>query len=225
MHFILVLISALFIGCRPSPFVVKELSVQSPRTLKSLPTNDDTIDPSKKMLLKKRYEQVKKPSFALVNAYYRLPQHKPYGALSLKTSYSYMGVIEELKIEHPSNDYVISPIEGDDALSLNNAFATLLDMGVHIKELSLSDATTLAKAEQEAAKEGKIFALSYRLLPKVDYLMTLNKTTSQRGPVLVGRVLSKDGRLMAFKVVYQPQHGQDLSALILNLFEDTINRI
>lgn len=225
MYFLLLLVTSLLLGC-PKPFVVKELSIQSPRTLLAPGADNATIDNAKKALLKKRYQQVHSPSFAIVNAYYRLPEHKPYGALSLTRSYSYMGVIEELKIENGTNDsYAITPIEGDEALSMESALNNLLDIGVHIKELSFSDATMLAKAEQEAQKQEKTLLFSVHLLPKVDYLITFNKTSSERGPVLVGRVLSKVGRLMAFKVVYQPHYSRDLGPFIVGLFEDTINRL
>src|SRR5260370_320838 len=73
-------------------------------------------------------------------------------------------------------------------------------------------------------KEGSL-TLDRYLPPSVDLLMSIYKTSSERGPVLVGRVLAKDGRLLAFRVMENAEHPSTLSTLMISLFEDTLNRL
>ncbi len=213
-------------ACRPSPFQVKALSPQKPHQVEG-PSSSIRSDfsPEIKADLKKRYQKLNSPSFALINGYYRLPNATPYGSATIVREYSYFGTLEGIKIESEEQDYAIKPMLGDEALRVHEAINSLLNLGVHIKEMPMTDALALAKAEQEAAGAKKALLFSEHLPPGVDYLISINKSFSERGAVFVGRVVSKEGRLLAFRVIYHGNNQTDLSTLILSLFEDTINRI
>jgi hypothetical protein len=222
-----IFLSLIFIcACRPSPYQVKALTPTKPRQIEA-PTNQsrNDFDEDKKVSLKKRYQELKSPSFALINGYYRLPNAAPFGSATVVREFSYVATIEALKIESAEQNYAITPMAGDEAMALHDGLNALLNLGVHVKELSMSDAVALANAESKAANNKSTFIFAKHLPPGVDYLISINKSSSERGPVLVGRVVSKEGRLLAFRVLYHSTHHRDVSALILSLFEDTVNRI
>lgn len=206
----LVLVSA----CRPSPFQLKPLSLKTTKIEATYQKASEELDEALKEGLKTRYQKAQRPVFALINGWYRLPSSSPVGRATVVKSFSYRTYFEEVLIDHPKQDYVISPISGDQALALNQGLNQLLDLGVNIKEIAMADAMALAKAEEKAA---------LILPPQVDYLVSLNKSQSERGMVLVGRVIGKDGRLMAFRVIYQAS-DTNISGLLLSLFEDTLSR-
>lgn len=200
-------------SCR-TPFKVSNLTVKEPHTVKATPKADLDLDSS----MADRYQKAKKPSFALIDGFYSLPQTKPYGAAGIVQNYSYQIYFEVNDAEKP---YAVVPMSGDDALGRNRALNKLLDIGVKIKELSLTDALAIAKAENKAEKDKQIFKPSTVLAPGVDYLMSIYPASSKEGPILVGRVIKSDGTLLAFRAV---DHGQ-IDRLIISLFEDTLGRI
>lgn len=202
----------LFFGCR-SNFQVGSLSTKETRVAKS---GDVKMNLSQGIA--ERYKKVKSPSFALVGGFYSLPVDKPYGASAVVETYSYQLHVE---MSGKDRDFAILPMEGEDAVAKAHAFNTLLDAGVNIKELSMSDAVALAKAEKSAQKNQAIFSPGKTLLPTTDYLMSIDKAQSKEGPLLIGRVIKSDGTLLAFRAV---DHGQ-VDILIISLFEDTISRI
>lgn len=208
---LLVLLNAC--SCR-TPFQVSNLTVKEPHTVLETPKAELDLDSG----MADRYKEVKKPSFALIGAYYSLPEAKPYGAAGVVQSYSYQ-LYFEVKDNH--KPYAVVPMGGDDAKARDRALNKLLDIGVKIKDLSMSDAMAIAKAENKAANSDQIFKPSTVLTPDVDYLMSIYPASSKEGPLLIGRVLKKDGTLLAFRAV---DHGQ-VDRLIISLFEDTLGRI
>jgi len=224
-YYVLVMLLAL-LGCRSAPFKVEQLSTKESAEIK--PPDRDLIrdlDGTLSKGLAARYRKAHSPSFALINGYYKLPTTKPFGAATIVRGYSYNTAFEVIAPPNQrAQGYAIEPISADDALMLNKALNSLLDIGVKIKEISMSDALNVAKAESEAEKSGKHVSLGRVLPPNVDYLISVYPSHGSRGPVLIGRVIAKDGRLVAFRVV--ELHAKNmLSALIISLFEDTINRI
>lgn len=219
--FLMLLLSA----CRPSPFNVASINQSKPYAVeKSQPSSSDW-DADKKFSLKQRYKLLKSPSFALIKGYYRLPNTTPYGSITVIKGISYASQIEAIKIDKQEQDYALEPIEGDEAIALNKSLTTLLSLGVHIKEIALTDALALAKAEREARHKSKTVNFGEHLPPGVDYLISINHSSSNRGPLLLGRVVSRDGRLLAFKVIYSGNSYSDMSSLILSLFEETIDHL
>jgi|SRR5579871_2799447 len=224
---ILILLNALF-GCRSAPFKVEALAVKEPKEIKA-PDPQFVHDLAGVLSdgMAARYKKAGSPSFGLIKGYYKLPKTRPYGAATVVKSYSYNTYFE---IAMPQGDsdhgYAIEPIGGDEATALDKALNSLLDIGVKMKEISMADALTIAKAEsrvdnqQGGSKWGRI------LPPDVDYLMSIYPSSGPSGPVLIGRVIKKDGTLIAFRVVrYQQTTANSLGRLVISLFEDTVNRI
>lgn len=205
------LVSALFLlGCRSAPFKVGSIS---PKTTSVSLSEKRDLDAG----IAERYKKAKKPSFALISGFYSLPSTKPYGAAGVVDTFSYQ-LYFEVNTPKP---YAIEPMAGDDAQGRERALNKLLDAGVKIKEISMSDAQAIAKAENKAQKDKQIFKPNQILSPDVDYLMSIYQANSKEGPLLVGRVIKNDGTLLAFRAV---DHGE-VDKLIVSLFEDTISRI
>lgn len=203
------------LGCRSAPFKVQSLTVKEPPTVAESEKSELNLDEG----LASRYKKAKKPSFAIISGFYSLPKTKPFGASGIVQSYSYQLYFEVGKSEQ--KPFAVVPMSGDEARARDKAINKLLDIGVKIKDISMSDAVNIAQAESKAEKSGKIFKPSQVLTPDVDYLMSIYPSRSKDGPVLVGRVIRVDGTLLAFRVV---EH-QEVDRLIISLFEDTLSRI
>lgn len=213
-------------GCRSTPFKVERLTITEQK--KVLPTDDKRLRDLEGVLsdgMAARYKKAKSPSFGLIHGFYRLPSTKPFGEATIVRSYSYNTNFEAVKVKGSERGFAIEPILGDDAVAFNQAINSLLDIGVKIKDISMTDALTIAKAESEAAQKSQSLFLSKVLPPDVDYLMSIYPSVSARGPVLIGRVIKKDGSLVAFRVIYRNASSNLLGGLITSLFEDTISRI
>ena len=222
---LLIVLLPLF-SCRPTPFKVAQLSKKDVSHVKS--ADRRLIDDFEGVLndgLRIRYKRAKSPSFALINGYYHLPSTKPFGSASIVRKFSYQTYYEAVEVKEDEKAYAIEPISGDDAIALSVAVNSLLDIGVKIKEISMSDALAIAQAENVAAKENKVFKPKNTLPPQVDYLISIYHARSVQGPVLIGRVIKADGNLMAFRVLHRGVHADMVSGLITSLFEDTISRI
>lgn len=213
-------------GCRPTPFKVQTIAPKEPHTVNA-PSQDamKELDVMLKEGIAARYKKAGSPSFGLINGFYRLPVVKPFGAATVVRGFSYNTYFEAAEITDQERGYAIEPITGDNAMALNNAVNVLLDNGVKIKDISMTDAINIANAESKAATSGKVFSLSKTLAPDVDYLISVYPSTSVRGPVFIGRVIKKDGTLLAFRVIHRDANSYVLSGLIVSLFEDTVNRI
>lgn len=212
-------------GCRSMPFKVEPLSAKKTtieQTDQKLLTEFEAVIDAG---MGDRYRKKKSPSFGLIQGYYRLPQAKPYGSVSIVRSYSYQTYFEGIEVKKNEHAYAIESIGGDDALAYNQALNSLLNIGVKIKEIGMADALNIAKAEASAAKSDQIFMPAKLLPPGVDYLISIYPASSKRGPVLIGRVIKKDGTLMAFRTIYRGSGNSPVGGLIISLFEDTIARI
>jgi hypothetical protein len=225
----LIWLSILFslVGCRSAPFKVEELALKEKLLIQ--PAERRLINDFEGVLndsMASRYKKAKKPSFALIKGYYRLPSTKPFGSVTLVRKFSYRTSYEAIETADGGSDYSIEPMPGDDAIALNEVLNALLNIGVTIQEISMSDALNIAQAEAAAAKENKILQAKKILPPKVDYLMSIYRASSSQGPVLIGRVIKKDGTLTAFRVIYLGGASTNqIGGLITSLFEDTIGRI
>lgn len=215
---------SLLSACRPSPFNVTSINSRPPYVVLESKKSSDW-DAVKKASLKQRYNRLKNPSFALIKGYYRLPNSSPFGSITVVKGISYASEIEAIKINKRQEDYAIEPLQGDEAMALQKGLNVLFSIGVHIKEISLTDALALAKAEREANNTKRVNFLGEHLSPGVDYLISINQSSSELGPVLLGRVVSRDGRLLAFKIIYSGNSFNDISSLILALFEETIDHL
>ena len=89
----------------------------------------------------------------------------------------------------------------------------------------MTDAVSIAHAEEQAMKDKKNILWFKYLGPTVDYLISIYKSQGPQGPIMVGRVIGKDGRLLAFRVLHHGSSSSMLSKMVLSLFEDTINRL
>lgn len=219
----LCLLGVLF-SCRPAPFRSEKLTVKEAQ---AIPSADESLSLKERLdsSFAERYRSKYSPSFALINGYYRLPESKPYGAATVVQSYSYQTYFEGLTVTKTQRDYAVTPIDGDDAVSKNKAFNELLDAGVKIKEIAMSDALTIAEAEKKADASHKAAFFGTALPPNVDYLISVYPSSSARGPVLIGRVIKRDGTLMAFRVMYRGGNTDLIGSLIMTLVEDTVRRI
>ncbi len=222
---LLILVTTM-VGCRSAPFKVEALSIREPVEVK---------EPDRRFVrdfegvlsegLGARYKKAKSPRFAIVGGYYKLPATKPFGAATIVRSYSYNTSVEIIATKNNQEQaYAIEPISADDADMLSETLNSLLNIGVKMKEISMSDALLIAKAEAEAEKAGKKLTFGMVLPPDVDYLISVYPSRGSRGPVIIGRVIKNDGTLVAFRVVQQYQKNM-FGALVASLFEDTINRI
>lgn len=212
-------------GCRPAPFKVGAITSPPTQVASTDQSQVRNLEATVSASIAARYQQKKSPSFAIINGYYRLPEALPYGAAARVETYSYQTHFEATVVTPQNSHYAIVPMSGDDANGLQKAFNSLLDAGVKIKEISMADALAIAKAEQAAASHKDIFRPIKVLAPDVDYLMSIYPSTSPRGPVLIGRVIKKDGTLLAFRVVYRGVNNSMMGTLVISLFEDTIARI
>lgn len=225
-----IILSCLFLcilfSCRPKPFRVEKLTPKEPPRIEAAdPARTESFALRLDDALADRYRAKKSPSFAIINGYYRLPEAKPYGAATIVRSYSYQTYVEGISVSSPSRDAVITPIAGDDAISLEQAVNALLTLGVVIKEISVTDALAIAKAEQDALSSDTAWVGSTTLPPNVDYLISIYPASSKRGAVMIGRVIKRDGTLMAFRVVYRGDSDKSVGNLIVSLFEDTLSRL
>ncbi|HXW60938.1 MAG TPA: hypothetical protein VEK06_05335, partial [Myxococcota bacterium] len=154
------------VACRPTPFQVKPVPAGEPYRVEK-PEGEGAMVLSKEEMskLKEAYKKAESPTLGLINGYYRLPNAKPFGAAVLVEGYGYGGYIQKIKVEGAEAPFAITPIEGDDALALNQALNTLLDMGVKFKELSMSDALALAEAEQMAVEKKGSWVVNNYLPP------------------------------------------------------------
>lgn len=219
----LLLITCVLVACRPTPFKVQTISTKEPTKI-----DEASAQPSKSSLkdtTAAKYKKANSPSFAIINGYYRLPTAQPFGAATLVKAYSYDTSFEAMSVSTKDRSYAVEPMSGDDANVMVSAINQLLDIGVKIKEISMTDALAISQAEQAAAKKGKAFLMNESLAPNVDYLMSIYSTNSSLGPVLVGRVIKRDGSLVAFRVMYRSVNSNLMGELITSLFEDTIYRI
>ncbi len=211
----------IFASCSPTPFRVQSVP---PKETAAIADSHESFEARIDAALAERYRQKKKPSFALINGYYRLPEAHPYGAATIVRSYSYQTYVEEITVNKKQHQDAITPMSGDDAQSYADALQALLDAGVVIKEIGMTDALAIAKAEQEALKSDKSLS-NVALPPNVDYLISIYPAQSTRGPILIGRVIKRDGTLMAFRVMHRGGGHYSVGSLITTLFEDTIRRI
>jgi hypothetical protein len=213
----------LFLACGPKPFLVKPLTIKSPQKIELKKQTAFGFESEKSQSLKLRYEALGRPSFALVNGNYRLPSLSPYGAVSLTESAFFGGYSRKLAVEKNEKDFAIKPIPATEAKELNLALNVLLNMKVKIKELAMTEALLIASAEEKAAATSSIFTLDRQKFPDIDYLMSFFEAQAEEGPILIGRVIGKDGRLFAFRTM--PVARNSLAEMILALFEDSINRL
>jgi hypothetical protein len=223
-----VILCLLFLSaCNPKPFVIRPISDHGARQIIATETAAEPVyDNANLEKLRASYRRAHSPSFGIIDGFYQLPKARPYGSATMVREYSYYSNLEAIKLEpRQHEEFVIQPLNGDEALALNKALNALLDIGVRFHEISMKDALSIAHAEKAAMKDKKNFLWSEQLGPSVDYLMSIDKAHSAQGPVLVGRVLSKDGRLLAFRVLSQGSSSKMLSAMIMSLFEDTVTRL
>lgn len=217
-----------FNACKPEPFQIRPITDKGPR---QIPPSDPArssvgLDASLKHGLSQRYKKVHSPTFAIIHGFYRLPKASPYGAATVVRGYSYQTYVESVQVESKDLPFAVTPLAGDEAVALNESLNILLDMGVKIHEISMNDALSIAKAEEQAMKDKKKNILWFKHLgPTVDYLMSIYKSQGPQGPIMVGRVIGKDGRLLAFRVMHHGSSSSMLSKMVLSLFEDTINRL
>jgi hypothetical protein len=216
-----------FNACKPDPFQIRPITDKGPR---QIPPSDQSrslvgFDASFKHGLTQRYKKVHSPSFAIIHGFYRLPKASPYGAATVVRGYSYQTHLESVHVESKELPFALTPLDGEEAVALNESLNTLLDMGVKIHEISMNDALSIAHAEEQAMKDKKNILWFKHLGPTVDYLMSIYKSQGPQGPIMVGRVIGKDGRLLAFRVMHHGSSPSMLSKIVLSLFEDTINRL
>lgn len=215
-----------FSACRPTPFQVKPVSPGAAYKVQGLDAEKTQIfSAEEKQQLEDAYKKAGSPVIGLINGYYRLPNAEPFGAATLVEGFGYNAYVKKLELKGREQPFAITPVEGQEALALNHALNSLLAMNVKIKEISMSDALTLAEAEQQAVEKKGLWALNNYLPPSVDLLLSIYKTHSDRGALLVGRMIAKDGRLLAFKVVDDSEHESAMNTLILSLFKEAVYRL
>lgn len=216
---------ALFLtACRPTPFKVQTIPAKEPYKVEE-PTADDASSRLSPRALE-NYQKAKQPTFALINGYYRLPSSSPVGHVTFVQEYSYVRDFQAVSVSMKDRDYAIEPISGNDAKAMATAINRVLDAGVKLKQINMSDANTIAKAEQAAAKGSQRFFINQTLLPEVDYLVSVYPATATNGPVLVGRVIKRDGSLIAFRVVDRGSvENNVMTDLLMSLFEDALTRL
>lgn len=215
----------LFIACRPTPFQVKPIPAKEPFRVEKSETLTKGLSEEQKKTLSESYKKANSPTFGLISGYYRLPKAHPFGAAKIMRGATYYSYIEKIELKGAEHPFAITPLDGHDAQAESEALNELLNMGVKIKEISMSDALAMAEAEQIAVEKKHPWNFSRYLPPSVDLLMSIYRATGEKGPVLVGRVIAKDGQLLAFKVMENPKQRDALGTLILSLFEDTVNRL
>lgn len=222
-----VIIAFAFVSaCKPTPFQVRPITDKGPRQIaQSDQSYNGGFDSALKQGLSLRYKKYHSPTFAIIHGFYRLPKASPYGAAKVVRGYSYQTYLESIQVESKELPFAVTPLAGDEAVALNESLNTLLDMGVKIHEISMSDALAIAHAEENAMKEKKNLLWSKHMGPSVDYLMSIYKSAGPQGPIMVGRVIGKDGRLLAFRAMHHGTSAAMLSKMVLSLFEDTINRL
>jgi hypothetical protein len=178
----------------------------------------------------KQYDLAGRPSFAIVGGFYQLPESMPYGAIELDEAYGFGTGMRALRIESiPGRPYALIPVSPEQTDAISTVMQKFLDAGVKFSQISMSDATTIMKAERKALQEQgnrHLIAPFSQLLPtQVDFLVSVQKGYGVDGPVVVGRsVRTKDGRL--FAVRSQVDFGAyALEPLIFDLVNDTVVRL
>jgi hypothetical protein len=219
MRFFVVAMLILSASCA-TKFKIRPISDKGPRIIAPAENKNS----AEKEELRSLYEKAHRPTFALINGYYSLPKASPYGSAHIIEGYSYGTYISSTRLEKSDMPFAIKALSGDEALALNKALNSLLDLGIRFHELSMSDAINIATAEKQALKNNKSMIWKEHLSPSVDFLVSLDKSHSKEGLVFVGRVISKEGRLVAFRVM-PASSTQALSNLIVKLFEDTLKRL
>lgn len=220
-----IIIFLFLLGCRPSPFQVTTIKSRGPARIELSQLSRSAWTDDKKALLKKLYKDLKQPQFALIDGYYHLPKAHPFGSVTVIKGANYFGQIEIIQQQSTNNEYALEPIKGDDALRFNQGINALLDLGVRLVHLSMADALQIAQAEEKALKESTPLLFQKLLPPATDYLISVDRTSSEKGPLLIGRVISRDGRLLAFKVVSETSGTLNFTDLLLELFENTLARV
>lgn len=212
----------LIFGCSPKPFQVKTLPKIGERTIADRDSRFEKRDLSLDEKLKVKYKNKKSPTFGIVKGQYRLPATAPYGKVKLESARAFGADLNIVTFESHTKDYYVEELPGAMASIFSKAINVLLDGGIKIKELSVSDALRVAEAERKPGRG--IFEPSKVLPPSVDYLVSFYDSSDARGPVLVGRVIKSDGQLMAFRVLSRAV-GDPLEDMIILLVKDTINRM
>jgi len=176
--------------------------------------------------LKHLNEKAGKPSFGLIMGFYQLPSTKPAGAVLFEESNvfgrSYRSFWFKDSFEKP---YAVLPAAPLQLEVLVSAMNKLLNAGIEFKEVSMTDAVKIMKAEQEAIKSNKTWLVSRTLPSGVDLLISLQKGFSENGLAYSGRVIStKDGRLLAL-ATWPDISVYSLKPLIHQLVVDSLRRL
>lgn len=223
----LVLLSALcaLFSCRPTPFQIKPIPKGSPYQVDKSDNEPWALNEEQISRIEQEYKKASSPTLGIIHAYYRLPKTQIVGAATIIKDYQFPDYMEKIEIKEQEKPFSIMPLSGEDALAFNGALNALLDMGITIKEISMADALLIAEAEELAVNKKDNWFLSRYLPPSVDMLMSLYKTRAQNQDVMVGRVLNKDGRLLAFKVMEGADSPRELKKLIISLLAEAIARI
>jgi hypothetical protein len=222
---ILLPIILLLLSCRPTPFEVRHNPASNIRRIEKTENIARGLSAAKKEELVLAYKKAKRPSFGIVEGYYSLPESKPFGEATVVKGYAYDSYVESVQLKGQKKAFAITPLKSDDAVAMNDAINSLIDIGVKIKEVSMSDALALAKDEEQAHGTMHHFTLRKSLPPSVDLLMSINRSSGAQGEVLTGRVITKEGQLLAFRVMQHAASSTSLGSLIISLFEDSIKRI
>jgi len=211
-------------ACKHGSFDVKDLSKEQKSIKQERFKRLASLDEELRESLKAHYKKANSPTFALIKGYYHLPSTRPFGSVEIIESYSYQTKTNYLKLISKNNNYAISPMNADEALGLIEAINSLLDMGIKISELSMADALKVAEVEKSLDLSKDHLHFNKVLNPGADFLVSIDLADSKNGPVFVGRVINKNGQLMAFRAVRSSDYRM-LSEFVISLFEDTIKRL
>lgn len=170
------------------------------------------------------YIKANRPIFALIDGYYQLPNASAYGAAKLP-DFSYSGYLKNQKLNKKERTLSLNKLPSEEQAAMHEVMDTLLDLGVKLYEIPLKEVATMSEAESQALKGKGEWNWASHLMPKkIDYFMSIYKTTSKQGPVLVGRVLNLQGKLLAFRVM-NFDNTKKINNLVLALFEDALAQL
>lgn len=168
--------------------------------------------------------QAKKPTFAIIGAFYQLPETRTAEVYSYREGQFFGGGYESLTVAgRPARTFALTPFDTRSSFAAQSVMNEMLDAGVKFVEISMGDALKVMNAE---SKERGLRILPKLLPSGADYLISIQQGTAEGlGAIWAGRVVStKDGQMIAFASV--PAVGSwTIQPLLKTLIGDSLRRL